>query len=425
MLAQRRSAHAVYWRTGMSLLALIAIASLLVGSGPDVRPLPALHDGIVVNGPGIFRQDEKLNITGHVILRNLTLDLRAPIQVAAGATLELREVQLQISDPPDSANGTSNLICQGPAHIIIHHSTMRPSGGGHPIWSLRGKLEIDGFDTTNSEIHLDHVQAQISHLNLFELEISKASEVTANHLNLVFLSTHTGIRDHLEFSDIPTEKAFHKKMALGSEAAASLADTRVQIFLLYVHGSSQASLSRMERVQLALFPDCRGQFLLPHGKTGSNLAPAIFPEPGSSDCPFQLSLNNVNVDTWDVYAGGNADLTFDHSLIDELVANDHAKLTVRNSDLYADWLAVTGQAELRVENSTVGALRLASQRPDLATSEARLTGRSTATFSYVHFDCGIIANGEAQVKIEHPLVSPKYVHRSERAVVNISQNTTP
>jgi hypothetical protein len=133
----------------------------------------------------------------------------------------------------------------------------------------------------------------------------------------------------------------------------------------------------------------------------------------------------VNIDTWDVYAGGHAELTFDHSLIDELVANDHAKLIVRNSELYADWLAVTGDAELRVENSTVGALRLASQRPDLATSEVRLSGKGTARFSSVGFDCGIVANEAAHVDIDHTMTSPKYIHRSGEAVVNILQNSTP
>src|ERR1700736_5156252 len=34
------------------------------------------------------------------------------------------------------------------------------------------------------------------------------------------------------------------------------------------------------------------------------------PEPGASNCPFRLRLNEVNADTWDVYAGAEADLTF-------------------------------------------------------------------------------------------------------------------
>jgi hypothetical protein len=184
----------------MSLLALISIAFLFGGSEPGVRSLPSLHDGIEVSGPGIFQQDEKLNIAGHVVLRNLTLNLRAPIQIAAGATLELSRVDLIVSDPPGAANGTSNLSCEGPVHLIIHDSTMRPLGSAHPIWRLTGSVDVDGFDTTNSEFHLDHVRAQFKRLNIFELEISKASQVTANHLNLVFLSTHTADADHLQCS---------------------------------------------------------------------------------------------------------------------------------------------------------------------------------------------------------------------------------
>ena len=409
----------------MSLFALISIALLFGGSEPGVRPLPSLHDGVEVSGPGIFEQDEKLNIAGHVVLRNLTLNLGAPIRIASGATLELSGVHLIVSDPPGTANGTSNLSCEGPIHLIIHDSTMRSLGSAHPIWGLKGNVEVDGFDTTNSEFHLDHVRAQLKRLNIFELEISKASQVTANQLNLVFLSTHTGDADHLQFSGIPTERVFSKDMVLGSEARATLADARVQIFLLYVHGSSQVGLSHMARVQLAIFPDCRGQLQLPHGKVGTGATPVVFPEPGSSNCPFKFSLKDANVDTWDVYAGGHSELTFDHSLIDELVANDHAKLIVRNSDLYADWLVVAGDAELRVENSTVGALRLASQRPDLATSEARLSGKGTARFSNVRFDCGIVTSDTARVDIDHAVRSPKYIHRSGEAVVNNSQNSTP
>jgi hypothetical protein len=406
----------------MTLIGLIVTSFLFGASQSGMRPLPPLHDGSVITGPGIFRQDEKLTIEGHVSLHNLTLELRAPVRLAPGATLELGDVHVVVSDPPGSANGTSNLICDGPAHVVIHNSTMHPSGSAHPIWGLKGDLEVDGFDTTNSEFHLDHVRAQLDRFNIFELEISKASQVNAKHLNLVFLSTHTGDDDHLQFSDIPTEQTFSKELALGSEAKASLADTRIQIFLLYVHGGSSAILSRMARVQLAIFPDCRGNLQLPHGKVGNELTVVNFPEPGASDCPFRLSLRDVNVDTWDVYASGYADLTFDHSLIDELTATDHAKLTVRNSDLYADWLAASRDAELKIETSTVGALRLTSQRPDLATSEARLTGRSHARFSNVRFDCGIFAADEARVEIDRALTSPLYVHRTGQANVKISKD---
>jgi hypothetical protein len=415
---------AIHYACGdeLGLMTLIVLISSLLLAVPAyaARPLPALHDGAVVSGPGEFQQSALLNVTGHVILRNLKLQLEAPVRVAAGATLELDNVELMVSDPTGAANGTSNLVCEGPAHLIIRSSSMRVSGGAHPIWSLKGTLEVDGFDTHNSEIHLDHVDAQISRLNIFELEISRASKVTANHLNLVFLSTHTGDADNLHFADIPSEKPFDKEMELGSGARAKLSDVRAKIFLVYVHGGSQATLERMARVQLAIFPECSGTFHLAKGKTGTEADPAVFPAPGTSNCPFRITLKNVNVDTWDVYASDSADLTFDHSLIDELAANDHAKVTVRDSDLYADWLALAGDAELRVENSTVGALRIASQRPDLATSEIRLGGRSKAFFSHVRFDCGLVARGNARVEIQKQLSQPKYVHHSEEAVVTVS-----
>jgi hypothetical protein len=406
----------------VTLIGLIVISFLFSAAQSAVLPLPALRDGSVISGPGSFRQDEKLTIEGHVSLRNLTLELRAPVRLAPGATLELSDVHIVLSDPPGSANGTSNLICDGPGHVVIHNSTMHPSGSAHPIWGLKGELEVDGFETTNSEFHLDHVHAQIDRLDIFELEISKASQVTAKHLNLVFLSTHTGEDDTLQFSDIPTERTFSKELALGSEAKASLTDTRIQIFLLYVHGSSSATLSRIARAQLAIFPDCRGNLQLPHGKVGNELFPATFPEPGASNCPFRLTLRDVNVDTWDVYASGHADLTFDHSLIDELTATDHAKLTVRKSDLYADWLSASRDAELTIEDSTVGSLRLASHRPDLATSEARLTGSSHTRFSSVRFDCGIFVADEARVEIERARKAPLYVHRTGQAQVTMSKN---
>ena len=409
----------------MNLLALISLATLLAGSAPGARPLPTLHGGVVVEGPGTFQQDTKLSITGHVILRKLTLQLNAPVEIAEGATLELRDVKLIVSDPPNSANGTSNLHCQGPANLVIHNSSIRPVGSAHPIWVLKGKLEVDGFDTMNSEFHLDHVDAKLNHFKIFELEISKASTVSASHLDLVFLSTHTGDGDRLTFSDIPTEKPFDKELALGSGAKARLTDTRIQIFLLYVHGSSQATLSQMARVQLAMFPDCHGSLRLPHGQTGTENAPAVFPQAGASDCPFQLTIKSVNVDTWDVYAGGRADLTFDHSVIDELVANDHAKLTVRDSNVYADWLAGAGDSVIRIENSTVGALRLAAERPDLATSEARFSGRSSAEFSKVRFDCGLVASGEAKVEIDQASTPPKYIHRSGNATVHAGATPKP
>src|SRR5262249_22821112 len=151
--------------------------------------------GVVVSGPGTFRHDGELKIQGHVTLRNLNFDLRGPIRVSEGATLELDGVQITVSDPPGAANGASRLQCDGPAHFIIRRSSMDPTGGAHPIWLLKGTVDVDDFQTKNSEFHFDHVQAQLKNLKIFELEISRGSQVVANHLRLVFFSTHTGDDD--------------------------------------------------------------------------------------------------------------------------------------------------------------------------------------------------------------------------------------
>jgi hypothetical protein len=173
----------------------------------------------------------------------------------------------------------------------------------------------------------------------------------------------------------------------------------------------------MGRVQLAMFPHCRGNLRLPSGHVGSDKTPVVVPTPEASDCAFRFTLSDVNVDTWDVYAGGNAELSFTDSRIDELTANERAKLTVRHSEIYADWLSLAGDAELHVEDSTVGALRLASERPDLATSQIRLSGRSHASFTRVRFDCGVMAKDDAQVEIRDPVAPPKYVRKSGSAEV--------
>ena len=381
------------------------------------RPLPTLHDGSVVSGPGQYRQNGKLELQGQVTLRNLTLDLRGPIILASGSTLRLENVHLLVSDPPGTPNGTSNLRCQGPVHLIIRDSTMTPSGGAHPIWVLQGDVDVDNFQTQNSEFHLEHAMGTLQRLKIFELEISNGSKVTAQHLDLVFLSTHSGDSDHLQFADIPAGRPFSRTLELGSGAQAEINDTRLQLFLVYVHGSSRASLSRIGRAQVAIFPQCKGSLRLPRGKVGSAAAPVVFPQPGATDCPFQITLNDVNVDTWDVYASDHADLTFSDSVIDEMTANQQAKLTVHNSELYADWLAAADNAQLRIEHSTVGALRLAKQRPDLATSQVRLGGESQAVFSHVRFDCGIVAGGRARVEIVDAVAPPRYVHSSGNAVV--------
>jgi len=401
----------------MRISIAIFLGSLTALSAHAEKPLPPLHDGVVIAGPGEFRTDAELRIQGHVTLRDLTLNLHAPVRVAEGATLELEGVDLRVSDPAGAPNGTSGLRCEGPSHVIVRNSQMAPVESAHPMWLLRGQVQVENFQTHNSEFHLDHVQARLNNFRIFELEISHTSEVVANHLELVFLSTHSGDDDHLQFADIPADKVFSAMLKMGSGSTAELHDVRAQLFLIYVHGGSELSLTRMGRVQMAIFPKCQGELTLPHGLVGTAAKPALFPEPGASNCPFRIAMTEVNLDTWDVYAGGQADLTITHSLIDELTANQQAKLTVRDSDLYADWLATADDAQITIENSTVGALRLASQRPDLATSQVRLGGNSHIVFSHVRFDCGIFASGHSRVKVDHALVAPKYVHTSESAEV--------
>ena len=400
------------------LLLLLAVAL----PTPAQKTLPELRDGTVIDGTVIeersdYRHDGPLRIGGRVKLKGISLDLRGPVTVAPGATLELEDVDLRVSDPPHSPNGTSGLRCEGLAKIIVRRSTMVPEGSAHPMWGLRGEVTVDDFQTENSEFHLDHAQAKLENLKIFELEISHASEVVAHHLSLVFLSTHTGENDKIEFSDIPADRPFSQKLHMGSQAMADLSDTTAQFFLLYVHGRSDVRLNHIGRAQLAMAPDCRGTLTLPHGRMGTEKEPVVIPTPGASNCPFRFRLIDVNADTWDVYAGGKADLTFAGSVIDELTADGNAKITVQDSDIYADWLSVGGAARLQVRNSTVGALRLAGTRTDLATSQVRVSGRSRATFDHVRFDCGVVAAEEATLVIQNSVTSPKYIRRSDRSVV--------
>lgn len=381
------------------------------------KTLPALKDGTIINEKAEFRQDGPLVVAGRVKLEGISLDLRGPITLAAGADLELEDVNIKVSDPPASANGASGLRCEGPAKIKIHQSKMTVVGSAHPIWWLQGEVAVDDFQTTNSEFHLDHVQAKLDNFKIFELEISHSSHVVGRHLQLVFLSTHTGNDDKLEFSDIPADQSFSRKLNMGSLASADLADTTAKFFLLYVHGSSDVTLNRIGRAQLAIAPACQGTLTLPHGLVGSAKTSVVVPEAGVSNCPFRLRLNEVNADTWDVYAGGEADLTFTNSVIDELTANGHARLTVGDSEIYADWLSLDGDAELQVQHSTVGAQRLAAQRPDLATSQVRVNGHSHATFDHVTFDCGLVARGDSTTVIRDSVTSPQYIRRSDRAIV--------
>jgi hypothetical protein len=392
---------------------------MVPGSLLAEQPLPPLHDGTVVTGPGVFRHDGELFVQGRVTLKGITLALHGPIRLAAGAIFEMDDMQLEVWDPDGAPNGVSGLHCEGPAHVIVRHSTMAPAGSAHPMWSLQGELEVDGFATSNSEFHLNRVQARLNKLKIFELEISHESRVNAHGLDLVFLSTHTGEDDHVRFDNLPVDRPFSRTLALGSGANAELTDAKIQFFLLYVHGHSDAVLAHMDRVQLAIAPECEGTLRLPRGRLGSATAPAIFPDPGKSNCPFRISLNEVNVDTWDVYASGNAKLKLEDSQIDELVASGHAEIEVLHSDVYADWLAVAGSASMHIQDSTVGALRLASQRPDLATSQVRVSGRGRATFSNVRFDCGIVSEDDGQVSIIRALTPPKYIRHTGESVIRV------
>jgi hypothetical protein len=381
------------------------------------KPLPPLKDGTVINEKTSYRHDGPLQIQGLVKIKGINLDLRGPITVSAGAELDLQDVSIRVSDPPTSAYGTSNLRCEGPAKITIRDSKMTAVGSAHPIWWLKGDITVDNFQTVNAEFHLDHVKAHLANFSIFELEISQSSRVIGNHLRLVFLSTHTGEDESLTFSDIPADQPFSRKLQMGSQAEADLTDTSAQLFLLYVHGQSKVDLNRIGRAQLAIFPNCHGTLTLPRGKIGSATSPGIIPDANASDCPFRFRMIDVNADTWDVYAKGNADLTFTKSVIDELTADGTAKVAVRDSDVYADWLSWAGHAKLSIYNSTVGAQRLASQRPDLATSQVRLGGHSEATFDRVKFDCGIVAGGNSSLVIRDPLISPKYIRQMDAASV--------
>jgi hypothetical protein len=402
----------------MSLHTLILLAPLALPTFSIAETLlPTLHDGSVITGPGEFRHDGELFIEGKVALKQMKLALHGPIRIAAGATLELDDVRLVVSDPDGAPNGTSGLRCEGPAHVIVRHSTMSPAGSAHPMWQLRGDVNVDNFSTANSEFHLNQVQARLNQFKIFELEISHQSRVVAHGLDLVFLSTHSADDDRLRFEDIPVDRSFTQTLELGSGARAELHDARIQLFLLYVHGHADATLARIDRVQLAISPDCTGTLRLSTGRLGSASQPVVFPDTKSSDCSFRLALIGVNVDTWDVYAAGHAKLTLEDSQIDELVASDHAEIKVRNSNVYADWLAVAGDSSVTIENSIVGALSLAAQRPDLATSQVRVSGRGRASFTGVRFDCGIVALDDAFVSISRAVARPKYLRREGNAVI--------
>src|SRR5437879_7570620 len=97
------------------------------------KTLPDLKDGTVIYQKAEDRHDGPLLIAGRVKLKSISLDLRGPITVAAGAALELEDVKIKVSDPPSSPNGASGLRCEGPAKINIRRSTMTAVGSAHPI----------------------------------------------------------------------------------------------------------------------------------------------------------------------------------------------------------------------------------------------------------------------------------------------------
>lgn len=402
--------------TGLILAILLVF---VVYPASAATPLPPLRDGSVITGPGTFEHEGVLHVRGNVTLRNLDLDLRGPIRVDAGAHLMLDHVHLRVSDPPGTPNGTSGLTCAGPAAMVIRDSTMAPVGAAHPMWEIHGSIDVHGFQTLNSEFHLYAAQAKLQQLRIFELQLHPGTHLTGRDLDLVFLSDYLKPGERLRFSDIPAGQWFSRTLDLGGGSTAALTHARAQIFLLYIQKNNDVTLAHLGRVQLALFPHCNGRLRLPRGRLGNADHPAVFPEPKQSDCAFHLSLNDVNVDTWDVYAGGHANLTFDHSYIDELGVGDQARVTVRNSVLLADWLSVGGTAQVDVSDSRVGALSMAGERPDLATSQVHVFGDAVVRFDRVRFDCGIYAGNHARVMVHAPGTAPNYIQREQQASVQV------
>jgi hypothetical protein len=70
----------------------------------------------------------------------------------------------------------------------------------------------------------------------------------------------------------------------------------------------------------------------------------------------------------------------------------------------------------------VGALRLAKERPDLATSEIHMAGRGRAAFSGVRFDCGIVAADDAQIDVNNAVVPPKYARHAGNSSIRMNPN---
>jgi hypothetical protein len=78
-----------------SLPMLLCLAAIILPPFAIAEtPLPLVHDGAVLTGPGEFRHDGELFIQGKVTLRQMKLALHGPVRVAAGATLELDDATL-------------------------------------------------------------------------------------------------------------------------------------------------------------------------------------------------------------------------------------------------------------------------------------------------------------------------------------------
>jgi hypothetical protein len=384
-----------------------------------LRPLPPLTDGVTVVGPGAYSFSGELTVAGTVTLRDLTLYLTGPAQVRAGAQFTLDRVHLVIADPPGSPNGTSRLTCDGPAHLIVSDSSLRPSGAAHPIWRWQGSVEMRRFQTHNAELRLSQTEAILEDTHYFELEISGGSNVRASRVSVVFLSTRNGPDEDLTFAQIPAARAFSSHLALGEGSSAAWDDSRLEILLVYLRGTARALFERVERTQIAfMLEGGSGTYRLPRGRLGTAAAPYRVPSPGDGVAGGPgVTLIDTGVDTWDAYISGGPGTRyrFVESVIDELIVRGSAEVQVERSLLYADWLKLQDDAVLEVNDSTVGALSLAPERPDLATSQVALDGRARGHFHRVRFDCGILAREDSVVTLEEAVAPPLGMTAVDRA----------
>jgi hypothetical protein len=398
-------------------------AGRAAGEQPEAgaRPLPPLRDGAVISGPGAFVQAGDLTMEGAVTLRDLTLHLTGRTRVREGAHLTLQGVHLVVSDPPGAPNGTSSLLCEGPARLHVAGCSLRAVGAAHPMWWWQGHVEMRRFATYNAELHLRHAEAILEDTRYFELDISEGSAVQARRCSAVFLSTRTAQDERIHLAGIPARRPFSARLSLGGGSSATWDDSSLEIFLIYIYGATQAHLERVERAQIALvLGDGRGAYRLPRGLLGTPDAPYVVPDQGAAATGGpRVRLVEVGVDTWDVYLSGGPGTrySFQDSRIDEMVVGGQAQAEVAGSLLYADWLVVRDDARLWVRDSTVGALDLAEAelRPDLATSQVKVDGTARARFERVRFDCDIHAAGTSTVELVQTRAEPRSLATSEGA----------